>query len=160
MTKQNKGSKSKYKIINYFIFFCYIIILMNILFFSDYYGRTTIKDEYTYNLYPFKEIKRFIQYRDYLTLEEWTTNLFGNVLAFIPLGFFLPLITRHYRKFFKVFFSSIFISLSVEILQLIYRVGIFDVDDIILNTFGGVLGYILYKILIYLNKKKNKGKKG
>jgi glycopeptide antibiotics resistance protein len=147
--KFNKRSREDiYKIMSYILFAIYIIILMNVLFFSDYYGRTIIKQGNAYNLKPFQEIKRFIIHRGSFTIEEWTTNLFGNILAFVPLGFFLPVLSKHYRKLFKILLSSAFLSLTVELLQLYYRVGIFDIDDLILNTFGGILGYISF-IVVY-----------
>ena len=43
-------------------------------------------------------------------------------------------------------FYSLLLSLGVEVMQLITRVGSFDVDDIFLNTLGGVLGYIIFVI--------------
>lgn len=152
-----KSRRTIYRTACFFLFIVYLAILMNVLFFSDYYGRTDLKSEYTYNLIPFKEINRFIKYRDYMTFEDWTTNLFGNVLAFIPLGFFLPLMNVNYRKFFKVLFSCFFISLFVECLQLYYKVGIFDVDDLFLNSLGGVIGYVIYKVVykVYQGGKNN-----
>ncbi|TCK90531.1 glycopeptide antibiotics resistance protein [Natranaerovirga hydrolytica] len=150
-----KGNNIKkyYKPMIYTVFVIYIFLLMNVLFFSDYYGRTQILDQYTYNVIPFKEIKRFIIYRNNMGFIYWLTNLLGNIIAFIPMGFFMPIISKHYKSFLKVTFSSLFISLMIETLQLYYRVGIFDVDDIILNTLGGAIGYILYKITKIIYKK-------
>lgn len=132
---------------------------MNVLFFSDYYGRTQIIDEYTYNIIPFKEIRRFIVYRQNMTFLYWVTNLFGNILAFVPLGFYLPILSKYYKSFVKVVVCSFVVSLLIELLQLHFRVGIFDVDDMILNTLGGAIGYILYYVAakVYTKCKKIKG---
>ena len=48
------------------------------------------------------------------------------------------------------------LSLLVELLQLVFKVGSFDVDDLLLNTIGGLLGYLVYKGLLYLWKKYEK----
>ena len=101
---------------------------------------------YRYNLELFKEIKRFIEYRQQLGFESVVVNIFGNVLAFTPFGFLLPMMNRRFHNFFRLLLSCIFFTLTIEMLQLVLRVGIFDVDDIFLNTLGGVIGFIAYMI--------------
>ena len=96
---------------------------------------------YRYNLVPFKEIKRFIIYYRQIGINAVILNLAGNVVAFMPFGFFLPLVSEHKIKFFKVFITAFSLSLSIELIQLISKVGSCDVDDLILNTLGGLLGY-------------------
>ena len=96
------------------------------------------------NLVLFCEIKRFWLYRDVLGWVSYA-NLFGNVLIFIPFGFFMPMASR-YRSFFLTLFYSFGVSFFVECFQLVTRVGSFDVDDMLLNTFGGVIGYIVFAI--------------
>ncbi len=146
------------------LFYLYIILLSYFLFFSEHYGRDYIAPEYRYNLHFFKEIKRFIQYRELIGWESFTVNILGNVLAFAPFGFLLPALTRKYRGFFRIVFLSMLFSLSVEVIQLMLKVGIFDVDDILLNTLGGSLGYIFFVIcnwvyrLIYPKKNRKRGK--
>lgn len=98
--------------------------------------------EYHYNLVPFQEIQRFWNYRDMLGWVAYA-NLFGNVIIFIPFGFFMPMASR-YRSFFLTMSYSLGLSLLVEVFQFISKVGSFDVDDIILNTIGGIVGYILF----------------
>jgi glycopeptide antibiotics resistance protein len=128
------------------LFYLYIVLLSYFLFFSEHYGRDYILKEYRYNLVLFKEIKRFIEYRQQLGLESFLVNILGNVLAFTPFGFMLPLLNIRYRKFFVITFLSILFSLFVETIQLFFKVGIFDVDDIFLNTIGGISGYVLFKL--------------
>ena len=69
-------------------FLTYIMILIYFVFFAELFGRTHLATEYRYNLVPFKEIKRFIMYYDTLGTMAVFLNLAGNVLAFMPLGFF------------------------------------------------------------------------
>ncbi len=127
------------------LFVLYILFLLYFLIFSDWYGRTGIGKEYRYNLVLFKEIRRFIEYREVLGAFAVFTNLFGNILIFVPYGFFISMASR-VRGFFLTLFYSFGLSLCVEVFQLLTRVGSFDVDDLLLNTFGGILGYLLFSI--------------
>ena len=128
------------------LFYLYIILLSYFLFFSEHYGRDYVMEGYRYNLKLFKEIERFIQYREQLGFEIFVVNILGNILAFAPFGFLLPLIHKRNRSFFKILMLSILFSLTVEAIQLYLKVGIFDVDDILLNTVGGLLGYIIFSV--------------
>ncbi len=133
------------------IFICYLIFLTYFLFFSDYFGRGSHSQaEYAYNLTPFKEIRRFIIYRHVVGIESFLLNIVGNIVGFMPCGFFLPIISRRSRRWFNTVLLSFLFSLCIETIQLIFKVGSFDVDDMILNTLGGILGYILYKLVQHI----------
>ena len=134
------------------LFVLYIGFLIYFLIFSDWYGRTGEMQEYHYNLVLFKEIKRFWQYRHQLGFFAMFTNLFGNVIIFIPFGFFLPMSSK-YRSCFATLFWSFGLSLCVEIFQLLTKVGSFDVDDILLNTIGGVAGHIIFVICVAIRRR-------
>ena len=125
------------------LFFVYFVVLFYFLFFSEEMGRTYSERAYHYNLVPFHEIKRFIQYYEVLGMPAVLLNLAGNVAAFVPFGFFLPVFSERCRRFANTVFYSLELSLLVELIQLITKVGSFDVDDIILNTLGGAVGYII-----------------
>lgn len=141
------------------MFVCYIGFLIYFLIFSDWYGRTGGAKEYRYNLVLFQEIKRFWTYREQLGYFATFTNLFGNVLIFVPYGFFLPMASR-YRSFFGTLFYSFGLSLCVEVFQLVTKVGSFDVDDLLLNTIGGVLGYISFVICNAIRRRYDADRKG
>ena len=127
------------------LFLLYVAFLIYFLFLAEWYGRTGVAEEYRYNLELFREIKRFIVYREQLGAFAVFANLAGNILIFVPYGFFISMASRS-RGFFKTLFFSMGLSLCVEIVQLFTRVGSFDVDDILLNTIGGVGGYIIFLI--------------
>lgn len=156
-----KLNERKFTIAGWLLFYLYMILLCYFLFFSERYGRAFETEEFRYNLEFLKEIKRFIRYRKLLGLEIFVVNIMGNVLAFAPFGFLLPMLSKHYRRFLSVAILSLMFSLSVELIQLFFRVGIFDVDDIFLNTMGGILGYVCYAIyhlfdkLVHRHRKKN-----
>ncbi|MGB8452972.1 MAG: VanZ family protein [Anaerocolumna sp.] len=138
------------------LFVLYIILLAYFLFFSERYGRTITSSEYRYNLVLFKEVRRFILYRKEIGFESFIVNIFGNVLAFAPFGFVLPIISTSNRKLLNITLLSLEFSLTIELIQLIYKVGIFDVDDIFMNTIGGTLGGICFIICHKLIKSIKK----
>ncbi len=98
-----------------------------------------------YNLKPFKEILRFWNNRHIVGNRSMFLNIFGNVLLFVPLGAFLCAVPKKTNIFICFLISALF-SLFIETLQFCFNLGSFDVDDLILNTAGGLLGYILYWI--------------
>lgn len=151
--------KKKFVKVGWLLFYLYIILLSYFLFFSEHYGRENIADSYRYNLVFFKEIKRFIMYREQLGLESVVVNIAGNILAFAPFGFMLPVLNQKYRSFFYVAFMSLFFSISVELVQLFLKVGIFDVDDIMMNTSGGILGFFAYLVCSIFIKSLRPSKK-
>ncbi|RKN83718.1 VanZ family protein [Paenibacillus ginsengarvi] len=72
-------------------------------------------------------------------------NLFGNILAFIPYGIFIVILSKSKMiSLSGVFIRSLGISLLLECLQVFFSIGNFDVDDLILNTSGGLLGYGIF----------------
>lgn len=145
--------KQVIKIILNVIFIAYIAILTYFLFFSERYGRDTGLSDYRYNLTLFKELSRFITYRKQLGLESFIVNIFGNILAFTPFGILLPVVSPDNRKFINVGLLTLQFSFTIELLQLIFKVGIFDVDDLFMNTLGGILGYLIFKGFYVLGKR-------
>lgn len=109
-------------------------------------------EEYHYNLVLFKEIKRFWEYREQLGMFAVFTNLFGNILIFVPFGFFMPMASK-YRSLFSTLFYSFGLSLCVETFQLFSKVGSFDVDDLLLNTIGGVTGHVIFVICAWIRRR-------
>lgn len=130
------------------IFILYLAALTYFMFFAESFGRVVNEGaKYSYNLELFKEIKRFYVHRKQLGLEAVVLNLVGNVVAFMPFGFFLPVVSRRGRRWYNAVLLGFLLSLSIETIQLIFKVGSFDVDDLFLNTVGGILGFICYRIV-------------
>lgn len=143
-------------------FACYLLLLIYFVLFSERYGRTEPYIMRQYNLIPFREIHRYLFYTYAVSVEAFVTNLIGNIFAFSPFGFFLPLIfAKKKRGLIFVTVATALLSFFIESMQFLMRVGVFDVDDLILNTVGGMLGFFLYLFvrLIY-HKCITKGKKG
>lgn len=136
------------------LFIIYMCVLVYVVFFAEAMGRTP-HDGYVYNLTPLKEIKRFMKYiwdNDALGRAA-RLNIFGNIIAFIPFGIYLPYTSESKLGFISTFLYTFSLSLTIELVQLITKVGSCDVDDIILNALGGVIGYILWYIYTKLRKK-------
>ena len=152
-------------------FICYIILLVYFLFFSEEYGRNEPYSSYQYNFRLFRELIRYIRYRNQIGIAYFLINVVGNVVAFMPFGFLVPVLYReqrggethrghYFRSFLFVSFLGFLFSLVVETVQRLTKVGCFDVDDLMLNTVGVMAGYVVYYIskkLIGLWPKKNKG---
>ena len=121
------------------IFIYYIVLLFNMALFARY----NIVD--SYNIIPFKSIISIISNRNVYSI---IINIFGNLLIFIPLEYFI-IELLNIKKGYVNFVLSFIIVLIIEILQFIFKVGVFDVDDLILCVFGMNLFFIAY-----INKKK------
>lgn len=81
-------------------------------------------------------------------------NLLGNIFAFSPLGFFLPLLFKKCNRFKVTFLLSLGVSLLIEIVQLIFYLGCSDIDDLILNVLGSLLGFGVYRLFKILYNRK------
>lgn len=95
----------------------------------------------TINLIPFRTITTYLINFHQYGFSTWFNNLFGNVLIFMPFGFLIPLIFHKINSYRRIFLCSVLASMGIEGLQFFLRVGSLDVDDIILNSVGGMLGY-------------------
>lgn len=135
------------------LFGVYLLLLCYFLFFAETLGRTHIDREYRYNMYPFREIKRCIKYWHALGMKTVCINLFGNIAAFVPFGLFVPLLSHKQRYWWRVVLLSFDFSLIVELLQLVSKVGSFDVDDLLLNTIGGFVGYLCFICAEHLHRR-------
>ena len=139
------------------LFIIYLLFLLYFLLVSESMGRVA-SDHYRYNLKPFVEINRFYKLFGTDMDLKAVLNIYGNILCFVPLGFYFSWIYSKKRALFiKILLMSFFFSFTIECIQLFCMIGIFDVDDLILNTFGGVLGYIFYKIFFGIIRILRKG---
>ncbi len=103
-----------------------------------------------------KKIKRFIYYWNTIGPYMSFVNILGNVIAFMPFGALIRWVINDRVRWFEATFYTFLFSLTVELIQLIGKVGVFDVDDIILNTIGGFFGFLVYYILLLINKRSER----
>lgn len=128
------------------LFVVYMAGLCYFLFFAENYGRMIETENYRYNLIPFKEIERFWNYRADLGIYS-VYNLVGNILAFFPAGFLIPGLWKDRKRAVFTLCVIFQMSLLAEALQLVFKVGSFDVDDLLLNTLGGAFGYLVLSVV-------------
>ena len=136
----NKKIKKLHNL-SYIIFFLYCSLMLWEVFIGPYRSYSGLR---RYNLYPFKTIVDFALNTSHYTVEAIFINLAANIITFIPLGFFIPLLFKNFRKFKSMILLSITIILIIELNQFTLNVGVLDIDDVILNTLGCILGFITY----------------
>ncbi|SHJ21981.1 VanZ like family protein [Parasporobacterium paucivorans DSM 15970] len=140
------GNVRRLKILSRSLFVLYLFVAIYFLFFSEAMGRTVASQGYRYNLVLFKEINRFLSNVGTLGLYAVVLNIAGNILVFIPFGLLVPVISIQKRGFLFVAFMAFGFSLLVEAVQLILKIGCFDVDDLLMNTIGGCIGYLIFLV--------------
>ena len=129
-----------YKEVGMLIFGIYILCLFQVVTFQDDVSWSSN------NLIPFKEIMRYS-----ITSRLFFKNVLGNMIMFMPFGFFAGYYLRA-EKITLPLLLTVIASVSIEFVQL--AIGrVFDVDDIILNILGGIAGYFIYSVLRNINNK-------
>ena len=152
--------RERIRVISRICFVIYMIILVYFLLLSDGFGRSEGYSEYRYNLVPFQEIIRFIKYRAYIDFSSVVINLLGNVVAFMPFGALIRWVVNRKMRWYQAVAYTFLFSLCVELLQLVAMVGVFDVDDLILNTLGGLFGFFVYYLLLLINRRSERKNEG
>lgn len=98
----------------------------------------------------------FVNLLDYDTRSDLLLNLIGNTAMFIPTGIMTPLIYKSRNTLPKVLLVGGGISLAIELLQLPFAVRASDVDDLLLNTAGCLIGYGIYAFARFVKRLKAK----
>jgi len=142
-----KGTKK------YIFLVIYVFIMLYELLGSDWRIKNSVK---SYNLIPFSTISRYFKYTKGLFSATFCINILGNIAFFIPLGFLLPVCFKKIDKYYLTIPISIGIVLLLETTQYFLAVGVFDIDDIILNTIGITIGYLIYIFSTKKNKRSMK----
>ncbi len=125
-----------------FCFYKELFMLLFILYVMCLFEVVTIQDN-NYglsNFVPFREIFRY-----QVGSRLFIRNIIGNILLFLPYGYFASDYLKS-KKVWSICFLTMLVSVTIEIVQL--KIGrTFDIDDVILNTCGGVLGFYLYRLI-------------
>lgn len=122
-------------------------------YFSTRYEWGIVKKSWnSANWVPFATIRRFYN-SNRLRTSYKVDNIGGNILGFIPLAFLLCHLYAKDSRYRKTFFTTALISLGFEGVQLVTALGVFDIDDLILNTFGGLLGIGFFSVTRSLHSK-------
>lgn len=136
----------------YVLFGVYALVMFYLLFFQRM-GRSSGIAYHEYitsavNLIPFRTIINYISdFQKYSSLSSFSfVNLSGNIVLFIPLGIFLPTIWKKQRKFSKFVITVCITIIAVELIQLFTMLGSCDIDDLIFNVLGAVIGFGIWKL--------------
>ena len=106
------------------------------------------------NAFPFRiNLLPFVYLFDYPVFREALLNLIGNTAMFIPLGIVWPSVFKELNTHWKVITAGVACSLCIEILQLPFYDRVSDIDDLLLNSAGFLMGYGIY-LLVKLLKRK------
>lgn len=84
----------------------------------------------------------FVSFKEALTNDFWEFEIRGNILLFVPIGFLLSMVMNRTKVLPIILGTSL--SICIEIVQLLTRCGTCEVDDLISNFFGVLIGYIIY----------------
>jgi len=96
----------------------------------------------------------FVYLFDYPVVRDAMLNIIGNTTMFVPLGIIWPIVYKELNTHKKVIAAGIGFSLCIEILQLPFYDRVTDIDDLILNSLGYLMGYGIYLSVILMRKKK------
>jgi glycopeptide antibiotics resistance protein len=133
------------------ILIAYSAILVKVMVFKDLpvirIGSLRLKfggsHEGPANLVPFKTISLYLGGGNGWLIA--CINLAGNVALLVPVGFLVPFLYRN-MTWKKTLALAVATGLAIEGMQVVFRVGIFDIDDVILNGLGVMIGYWVYSI--------------
>ena len=133
-------------------FFVYVFMVLTLT------GYFILFRELTYNGWWQRMIMR-IERRDHVNFELMEIfriykitdkQILGNFVMLLPLGIYLPLLYKKISGFIPVLLVSLLVAILIEVLQLATSFRSVDIDDVLLNTSGAVVGFILYKIISLL----------
>lgn len=146
----NNKRNSKEKIIGYCIwgvFIIYSLLLIRIVFFKQVKLNNLLAaigaSERTINISPSVSVFEMIQKG--ISATRIFENVLGNIFLFIPLGILLPILMKKNGK--SILLYGICVSLSIEIIQFIFGLGSTDIDDLIFNAIGVLIGYLLFHFI-------------
>lgn len=134
MRKKDKANHIKAEISHIFAVYLFCFGLVSVLSVTSVPGIYYMSIDTGINLVPFVGV---------------SNNLFEyvlNIILFIPVGFLLPMLWKKFEKMYITFLWGFFFSLSIEMIQLLNN-RITDIDDLITNTVGTIIGYFFFKLL-------------
>ena len=162
-----------------FLFICYALIVLLItqyrqgmVYFPDFSST-----RFDINLVPFLKFKEALMHirtnglpggaeastrQVLIYIAKIAYGFFANIIMFIPLGIFLPLLFKKLDNLAKITFVGFLFSLAIELSQLVVMMlfyasqRVFDIDDLIANTLGAIIGYIIFAFFSLLFKPQRK----
>lgn len=142
------------KKITHFVFIIYIIGVLSLTFIVRETMILRTPDNRGVILEPFREIDAMLHQPIHFF---WFMQISLNILLFIPFGFLLPIISKRFRSLWLTTVIGFIFSAGIETMQYITGRGLTEVDDVINNTAGAMVGYMLYvgAMCMYVKRQKN-----
>lgn len=149
-----------FRVLLYAVFGFYLLLLLLVLFRARHETRSL-------NLVPFRGIVSYLMGKDLISGADSASllrafaldNLAGNIVLFIPLGVYAALFNSD-KSIWKNTLWILAASVAAELVQFTFKLGIGDIDDVILNTLGGLIGVLLYRGLLAACKDEGKARRG
>lgn len=156
------------------LMYFYVVAVISVTLFPFPLEKLAVENVSKYNFldnnfFPFHFISQSIETLSYdprtpyipfhSSLKIVLRQVGGNILLGVPFGFLAPLVWSKRNTFFKVVGTGFLFSLGIEACQFLlslfvgYTYRVIDVDDIILNTLGCILGYMIFNVSMFLSKK-------
>ncbi|MFL5808561.1 MAG: VanZ family protein [Flavisolibacter sp.] len=156
---------SRSRFISVSIFFIYILVLLKLTVFREplpemamhfrhYHIKLFREGYFLANFIPFKTIYYYLSLQE--VAQNGIENIGGNIAVFIPFGILFPLAFPRFNAFGKTILAAFLTSLFLECLQLVFALGIFDVDDLLLNTIGAIFGNGILAIILQASSQPRK----
>ena len=131
----------------YLLFVTYTALMIWLLFGQRTKGDVAVEN---LNFTPFETLKLYADLlknsKDGYLVRHAFINLVGNVVMFIPLGYFLPMILPKCKNFLVMLFCAVLVIVLIESVQFITALGSCDIDDLILNVPGIIIGWCFYRV--------------
>ena len=148
--KQKKVSIPMGRLLLYAVFIVYIVVVV---------GATMLR----YRMHSFAggigEIyPLFYSYKEawkHFSAREWR-NIILNIMMFVPFGFLLPLVSKKFQAFWKTYLAGLLFTFLIEMTQLLFNLGICELDDFMNNTVGAMIGYGFYRLFVFVVNKWKK----
>ena len=146
---RNKGINRKRELQLLLVYICIIVVARFTFFqFGKVDGRIQPLIFDVEKMIPFRiNLVPFVHMTDYAIKREAILNFVGNIAMFIPVGIVYPTVYKKLNTHWKIITAGVGLSLAIEILQLSFFDRVTDIDDLIMNSLGYVLGYGIYLLV-------------
>ena len=132
------GKYDKIQLTAAIILSVYVVLLLYFTMFGRY-----SHPEYTYQIYFFKSYRYLFEQFDRQSIRQ----IIINIAMMIPFGFLLPVLMKNKHKYLLTLLLALLLILFIEIMQMVMQCGTFEVDDVVNNLLGAVIGLLLYKTI-------------
>lgn len=133
------------------LFYMYFLIVIKFKICPMGWIEINFRNSFYINYIPFVGTVNMIN-QNHMGIGNTLFNILGNIFILVPLGFFIPLLFQEKNKFVKVTLYGMFTSLVIELIQLFNFSSVTDIDDVIFNTLGAMLGYLIFNLFYHIVK--------